>query len=64
MPAALGQKGDTSVPFTIQGTSSDPVFRPDVGAIATEEIKRFTGGDAGKAAGGLLNDLLGGKKKK
>lgn len=62
--AALGQRGDTTVPFLIQGTSSDPAFRPDVRAIATEKIQKFTGNsDVGKAASGLLDRLLGGKKK-
>ncbi|MBZ5580285.1 MAG: AsmA family protein [Acidobacteriia bacterium] len=60
--AALGQKGDTSVPFFIAGTSSDPVFRPDVKGMAQEKIQSLTGNsDLGKAAGGLLN--LFGKKK-
>ncbi len=66
--AALGQKGDTGVPFLIGGTSSDPVFRPDVKAIASQkinqEVQSLTGNSAiGKAAGGLLNNLFGGKKK-
>ncbi len=62
--AALGQKGDTSVPFLIAGTSSDPSFRPDVKAMATEKIQQFTGNsDLGKAAGGLLNNIFGKKKQ-
>lgn len=62
--AALGQKGDTSVPFLIGGTSSNPSFRPDVKGIAQQKIQSLTGNsDLGKAAGGLLNNLLGGKKK-
>jgi AsmA protein len=66
--AALGQKGDTGVPFTITGTSANPVFRPDVKAIASQkidqEVKSLTGNsDLGKTATGLLNNLLGGKKK-
>jgi AsmA protein len=62
--AALGQRGDTGVPFLIGGTSSDPVFRPDVRSIATQKIEQLTGkGQLGKAATGLLNGLLGGKKK-
>lgn len=61
--AALGQKGDTSIPFFIAGTSSDPAFRPDVRGIAQKKIQSLTGnGDLGKAASGLLN-LFGNKKK-
>jgi AsmA protein len=62
--AALGQKGDTGVPFLITGTSADPVFRPDVRSIATEKIQSLADKNGlGKAAGGLLNGLFGGKKK-
>jgi AsmA protein len=43
-----------AVPFTIAGTASDPVFRPDVKAAVKQEV--------GKAASGLLKELLGGKK--
>lgn len=62
--AALGQKGDTSVPFIIAGTSSSPAFRPDVKGIAQQKIQSLTGNsDLGKAAGGLLKNLFGGNKK-
>jgi AsmA protein len=62
--AALGQKGDTGVPFLITGTSADPVFRPDLRSIATEKIQSLADKNGlGKAAGGLLNGLFGGKKK-
>ena len=62
--AAVGQKGDASVPFFIAGTSENPSFRPDVKGIAKEKIESLTGNsDLGKAAGSLLNNLLGGKKK-
>lgn len=62
--AALGQKGDTSVPLLVGGTSSNPTFRPDTKALVTEKLQKYTGNsDLGKAAGGLLNNLLGGKKK-
>ena len=56
--------GNKPIPFTVGGTSSNPVFRPDVGAVVREEAQGIIGGDVGKAAGGLLNGLLGGKKKK
>ena len=58
----LAVVGNKPIPFTVEGTSSNPVFKPDVGAVAREELKGV-GGDVGKAAGGLLNGLLGGKKK-
>jgi AsmA protein len=62
--AALGQRGDTGVPFLITGTSSGPVFRPDVRGIAAQKIEQLTSkGQLEKAATGLLNGLLGGKKK-
>jgi hypothetical protein len=60
----LAVVGNKPIPFTVEGTSSNPVFKPDVGAIAKEEMKSIIGGSGvGKAAGGLLNGLLGGKKK-
>ena len=55
--------GNKPIPFIVEGTSSAPVFKPDYGAVAKEEIKSVVG-DVGKAAGGLLNSLLGGKKSK
>jgi hypothetical protein len=51
----------------VQGTASDPAFRPDVKGIATgiaTETLKGVGGDAGKAAGDILKGFLGGKKKK
>ena len=62
----LAAVGDRPIPFTVGGTCSDPVFRPDVKAIVREEVKglgKGLGGDVGKTAGDLLNGLLGGKKK-
>ena len=58
----LAVVGNTSIPFTVQGTCADPVFRPDLKAFAKEEAKRVEGG-LEKAAGGLMKDLLDGKKK-
>jgi AsmA protein len=58
--------GNKPIPFTVLGTASEPVFKPDIGAVVKEEMKgieKGIGGDVGKAAGGLLNGLLGGKKK-
>jgi AsmA protein len=52
---------NTPIPFTIQGTCADPVFRPDLKAVAKEKVKSVEGG-LEKAAGGLVKGLLGGKK--
>jgi AsmA protein len=62
--AALGQRGDTGVPFLITGTAADPVFQPDVRSIATEQIQNLADKNGlGNAASGLLNGLFGRKKK-
>jgi AsmA protein len=50
------------IPFTVSGTCSQPVFKPDMKAVAKEEVKSIEG-DAGKAVGGMLKGLLGGKRK-
>jgi AsmA protein len=50
----LGGMRDKPIPFTVAGTCSDPVFRPDVKAIVKDEVKGV--------AGGILRGLLGGKK--
>jgi AsmA protein len=62
--AALSQ---TAVPFFVQGTATDPVFKPDVRGLAAAQLKSLgqpgsQTGAAGKA-GGLLEKLLGGRKK-
>jgi AsmA protein len=49
--------GNKPIPFTVGGTSSDPVFRPDVKAVVGEEVKGI-----GKSAGGLIKGMFGGKK--
>ena len=54
--------GNKPIPFTVEGTASEPVFKPDVKAVVKEEMKGIEGG-IGKAAGDLLNGILGGKKK-
>jgi AsmA protein len=62
MMAAIGQ---TSVPFLVVGTSSNPVFRPDMKGIASDQIKgRLGDSDIGKKASGLLDGLFGRKKNK
>jgi AsmA protein len=57
----LAVAGNTPIPFTVQGTCADPVFRPDLKAVAKEQLKSVKGG-LEKAAGGLMKGLLGGKK--
>jgi AsmA protein len=49
------------IPFTIQGTASDPQFRPDVKGIASDVLKGVER-DPAKAATGILKGILGGKK--
>jgi AsmA protein len=61
----------TAVPFFIEGTAMQPVFKPDVSGLAKSQAKTLLeseaqkrlGGKAGEAAGGVLNRLFGGKKK-
>jgi hypothetical protein len=54
--------GNKPIPFTVEGTCSDPVFKPDMKAVVKEEIKSIKG-DIGKAAGDLFKGLRGDKKK-
>ena len=58
----LAVVGNKPIPFTVGGTCSNPVFKPDIKAVVKEEVKSIEN-DVGKAAGGLLNGLFGGKKK-
>jgi hypothetical protein len=57
----LAVVGNKPIPFTVGGTCSNPVFKPDVKAVIREEVESI-GGDVDKAAKGLLNGLFGGKK--
>ncbi len=54
--------GNKPIPFDVEGTCAEPVIKPNIAGIATEEIKGL-GGNVGKAAGGVVSGLLGGKKK-
>jgi hypothetical protein len=45
----------------VQGTCADPVFRPDLKAVAKEKVKSVEGG-LEKAAGGLIKNRMGKKK--
>jgi AsmA protein len=47
-----GCKSGTTVPFMIQGTTSEPKFVPDVGGIAASMLKSQLGCAGGLAAGG------------
>ena len=57
--AVLGS--NTTVPFKIEGTSSQPKFEPDIKGIAEDKIKSLTE-SPGKAAEGLIRGIFGGKK--
>jgi hypothetical protein len=59
MAAAIANR---PIPFFIQGTSSDPQFRPDLKGLAAEQLKGARE-EAGAAAADLLKGLFGGKKK-
>src|SRR5580658_651007 len=60
--AMLGAKGGMGVPFTIEGTASHPVFRPDVKGMVAGRVQSLEKNELGKAAGGLLGGVLGKKK--
>jgi AsmA protein len=47
-----GCKGGTTVPFMIEGTTSEPKFVPDVGGLAADMLKSQLGCAGGLAAGG------------
>ena len=61
LPAALGARTQSGIPFFIRGTSSDPKFEPDLKGMAAGEIKDLKGG-AVKAATGIVGGFLGKKK--
>lgn len=54
----LAVVGNTPIPFTVEGTCADPVFRPDLKAVAKEKLKSVEGG-----IGNTIKGLLGGKKQ-
>jgi len=64
--ATLGRGASAGIPFTITGSSSNPVFKADVRGIVSQELGDFAG--QGRrlppAATDLLKGLLGGKKPK
>jgi AsmA protein len=57
-----GQSG--GIPFTVTGTTSNPVFLPDVKGMAGSMAKGALGtaGNTGQAASGALKGIFGGKK--
>ena len=65
--AGLGGKGG-SIPFMIQGTTSDPKFVPDVKGLVGSQLQdqlksRLGGKGTGNAAADALSGLFGKKKK-
>ncbi|HEX8986274.1 MAG TPA: AsmA family protein [Bryobacteraceae bacterium] len=67
-PAALSR---TAIPFFVQGTAMNPIFKPDIANMAKTQAKTLLQSEAqkrlkgkvGEAATGILDNLLGGKKK-
>ena len=57
----IAMVSDKPLPFQVQGTCSNPQFRPDMKAIEKQEVSKLKS-EAGKAAGGFLKGLLNGKK--
>ena len=67
--SVLGGKsgGKTTIPFAIQGTTSDPKFIPDVagmaGALGSQLGSSLQGGQGAQGVANTLGGLLGKKKK-
>lgn len=55
----LSVVGNKPIPFTVEGTCANPVFRADIKAVAKEEVKSVEH-DVGKAGRDVLRGLLGG----
>ncbi|MGH9558093.1 MAG: AsmA family protein [Bryobacteraceae bacterium] len=62
LPTALGANARATVPFFIRGTAADPKFEPDLKGMAAAQVQKFKS-SAAKAAGGILDGILGTKKK-
>jgi AsmA protein len=64
--AMIGQSGGATIPFFIEGTSSNPVFRPDVKGLAAANSNKLQqmGIDAAKKRSGALGGFLDGLKRK
>ena len=64
--AGLGSKGTGNIPVLIQGTMSNPSFRPDMKGLAGSQLKGLLGGTkAGDQSNplGAITGLFGKKKK-
>jgi AsmA protein len=62
--AGLGGKGTGNIPFTIQGTTSNPTFMPDVRGMVNSQVKGLLQpGNQNNPLGGLTG-LFGKKKPK
>jgi len=60
--AGLGGQGTGAIPFSIQGTTSNPSFMPDIKGMAGGQLKGLLqGGDKNNPLGGLTG--MFGKKK-
>ncbi len=64
--AGLGSKGTGSIPFLIQGTTSNPSFMPDVKGMVGGQLKGLLGGTQAGDQSNPLSGITGlfGKKKK
>jgi AsmA protein len=64
--AGLGGKGTGSIPFLIQGTTSNPVFMPDVRGMVGGQLKGLMQGNQSGDQNNPLGAITGlfGKKKK
>jgi AsmA protein len=58
----LGVIGNKPIPFTVEGTCTDPVFKPDMKTVVKEEIQSIKG-DIGKAAGELFKGMTEARKR-
>jgi AsmA protein len=62
-----GGKSQSGIPFRIQGTTSKPIFVPDVGAMSGSMLKGTGGSNGNQSPASTVQDVLGGllgKKKK
>ncbi|HEU5450755.1 MAG TPA: AsmA family protein [Terriglobales bacterium] len=59
--ASLNQSASKGIPFRIQGTTSNPVFVPDVGGMLGNQVQAPVQGVQG--LGGVLGGIFGKKKK-
>ena len=58
LAAQLGK----SIPFTIEGTASNPIFRPNVQGVVSQQLNRLQDKRQDKPEGQILKQLFGGKK--